>query len=655
VTETSPLPISCPGLRLPRALAVALLALLLHACATTPTPERAVDTRQESIAQARQYVEDGRPLAAVRIYRQLADSGDPEERQRWRLRIVELMFDEGYPETALDYHRQLDTEPVPSELSLRKRIVDAQAAIVRREGVRALRLLPDADPQLPLEVRARILEVRADAYELTGQPARALAVRIRRGEVLEATDAVHRNDERIWALLRTIPMERLERLREIENQPILRGWAELALTIRRARLGERSVTAALEDWSKRFGDHPAAGRFAPTLRERIVAELAYPETIALLLPLSGRYSGPASAVRDGLMAAYYNQPSYIARPELLIFDTGEDGEAAAATYQRAVDAGAGFVIGPLDKSQVANLAGREELPVPVLTLNYLPGDARVRPDRMVQFGLLPEDEARQAAEAAIQNDHFNAIALVPAGEWGGRMLSAFRERLHEDGGTLLDAAHYNSQASDHGRQIRALLNLNQSYQRRRRIQQIIGDSVRFEPRRRKDVDVIFVAATPEQARLIEPQLEFHRAADVPVYATSHVFTGKVAPQADWDMNGLFFTDMPWILDNLEESAPLHTQVTGNWPDRYEKFPRLFALGIDALSVLPHLERLRVDRNAGFSGRTGHLTLDERGRIQRHLQWAVFEKGRPVPVARPEMKADEAESVGDDVRERVDES
>lgn len=655
MTETSPLPYTGPGSRAPHAIAGLLIALLLHACATGPSREQAGDTHAKSIAEAQAYVDEGRPLAAVRIYRELAETEDPGQRQRWRLQIVELLFDEGYPELAIDYHGQLDAEPVPSALSTRKRVVDALAAIVERQGVRALRLLPDAAEDLPLAVRARILEARADAYELTGQPARALAVRIQRGELLESTRTIRRNDERTWALLRTIPMERLQQLREIENQPILRGWADLALTIRRARLGERSVTAALADWSERFSGHPAAGRFAPTLRDRIVAELAYPETIALLLPLSGRYAGPASAVRDGLLAAYYNQPSYIAQPELLIFDTGEDGQEAATAYQRAVDAGADFVIGPLDKAAVANLAGREELPVPVLTLNYLPGDAEVRPGRMVQFGLLPEDEARQVAEAAIQNDHFNALAFVPAGEWGERMLGAFQTRFEEEGGALLNAARYNSQASDHGRQIRSLLNLDQSYQRRRRIQQMIGDSVRFEPRRRQDAEVIFVAATPSQARLIEPQLEFHRAADLPVYATSHVFTGKVDPKADWDMNGLFFNDIPWILDNLEMPGDLHREVLANWPAPYERFPRLYALGIDALSVLPHLERLRIDTNAGFNGRTGHLRLDERGRIQRHLQWAKFEKGRPKPVTRPEVKTDEKEAVGDDVRERVGES
>lgn len=654
MTETSPLPHTRVGIRASRAITPALLALLLHACATAPREAPPDVEREQSIEQAQAHIDEGRPLAAVRLYRDLAETADPGERQRWRLRIVELLFDEGYPELALEYHGQLDAEPVPEALSIRKRVVDAQAAIVERQGVRALRVLPNVDQDMPLAVRTRILEARADAYELTGQPARALAVRIQRGKLLESPKAILRNDERTWSLLRTVPMERLQRLQGIEDQPILRGWADLALTIRRARLGERSVTAALADWGERYADHPAAGRFAPTLRDRIVAEVAYPEKIALLLPLSGRYAAPASAVRDGLLAAYYNQPSYVAQPELLIFDTGEDGQGARAAYQRAVDAGAGFVIGPLDKASVADLAQRTEFPVPVLTLNYLPTEAAVDPGSMVQFGLLPEDEARQVAEAAIQNDHYNALAFVPAGDWGARMLSAFRDRFEDEGGVLLNAARYNSNASDHGRQIRALLDLDRSHVRRRRVAGIIGDSVRFEPRRREDVEVIFVAATPPQARLIEPQLEFHRAADLPVYATSHVFTGKIDPKADWDMNGLFFSDIPWILDNLDTQGDLHRQVTSNWPNRYERFPRLYALGIDALSIVPHLERLRLDANAGFSGRTGHLQLDDRGRIQRHLQWALFEKGRPRPVARPETRQNNGEAIGDDVRERVDE-
>ena len=652
MTETTPFVDADPGRSWPRIAVLALLVLLLAACAAAP-PEPAVDVRGQRIAEAQRQIEQGRPLGAVRIYRELARSEDPAERQRWRLRIVELLFDEGYPELALEYHRQLDAEPVPPELQLRKRVVDAHAAVVRRQGVRALRLLPEESPDMPPALRARILEARADAYALTGQPVRALEVRIRREPLIDERQAIRHNDERIWDLLQTIPVERLQEMHAREGEPVLRGWTDLALTVRRARLGEQPVSAALADWQRRFPGHPAVERFVPTLRDRIVAELTYPETIAVLLPLSGRYAAPARAVRDGLLTAYYNQPPYIVRPQLMILDTGEDGQPAPVAYQRAVNAGAGFVIGPLDKPSVEALAARENLPVPVLTLNYLPGDQASPGGNMVQFGLLPEDEARQAAEAAIQNNHFNSVALVPSGSWGTRMLDAFRSRFEELGGVMLETARYNSQASDHGRQIRALLDLDLSYLRRQRIQRIVGERVRFEPRRRQDVEIVFVAANPSQARLIEPQLEFHRAAELPVYATSHVFTGVTDPKADWDMNGLFFNEIPWILDNLERSSDLHAQVVQHWPDRHARFPRLYALGIDALSILPHLERMSVDATAGFNGRTGRLRLDERGRIHRQLRWALFEEGRPRPVPHPEVgDDDEEEAVGEDVRDRT---
>ncbi len=160
-----------------------------------------------------------------------------------------------------------------------------------------------------------------------------------------------------------------------------------------------------------------------------------------------------------------------------------------------------------------------------LSLNYLPDDADAPPEDLYQFGLLPEDEARQAADAAIQNEHFNAVTLVPAGHWGGRMIEGFRSHYETLGGVVLESSRYNSEASDYGRPIQMLLNLDSSYARERRLQNTIGRDVRFEPRRRQDIEVIFMAAMPRQARLLEPQLEFHRAGDLPVYATSHVFSG----------------------------------------------------------------------------------------------------------------------------------
>ena len=635
----------------------ALLLALIAGCATRPPadePSAEEEAVEQARAEARDLLDAGKSLAAVRIYRDLTDEADPEQAQRWRLRIVETLFDEGYPELALEWQRELDARTVPGDLSTRKAIVDARAAIVQRQGVRALRLLPPITAGMDDDLRARILAVRADAYGITGQPGQALAIRIEREELLPDDAAIDANHEAIWSLLNGLPADRLRELGEQKDAPVLNGWAELALAVQRARMGEKPVPAVLDEWRDDYSGHPADDRFVATLRDRVTDELTWPRRMALLVPLSGRLANAGQAIRDGLMAAYYDQPEYVERPRIQVYDTGSEGPGVTAAYERAVDAGADFVIGPLAKGAVAEFAERGALETPVLSLNYLPGDADKRPEDLYQFGLLPEDEARQAADAAIQNEHYNAVTLVPAGNWGGRMVDGFRSRYETLGGVIVESARYNSEASDYGRPIQALLNLDSSYARERRLQNTIGRDVRFEPRRRQDIEVIFMAAMPKQARLLEPQLEFHRAGDLPVYATSHVFSGVPDPDSDWDLNGLFFTDLPWILDNLEEPDPLYRSVTGHWPGARGQYPRLYALGIDAFAVLPHLGRLGETDQAVLNGRTGRLTLDADSRIHRQPRWATFIKGQPVPVNRPEAEPDE-EDLGDDIRTRAGDS
>lgn len=634
----------------------ALLLALIAGCATRPPAEPSAEEQavEQARNEARDLLDAGKPLAAVRIYRDLAGEAEPEQAQRWRLQIVEVLFDAGYPELALEWQRELDARTVPPELETRKAIVDARGAIVQRQGVRALRLLPPVTEDMDDELRARILAVRADAYGLTGQPGRALAIRIEREELLSGDDAIDANHDAIWSLLQGLPADRLRELGAEEDAPVLNGWAELALAVQRARMGEKPVPTVLDTWRDDYSGHPASARFVATLRDRVTEEMTWPRRMALLVPLSGRLANAGQAIRDGLMAAYYDQPEYVERPRIRVYDTGSEGPGVTTAYERAVDAGADFVIGPLAKDAVAKLAARGSLETPILSLNYLPDNADERPQDLYQFGLLPEDEAREAADAAIQNEHFNAVTLVPAGNWGGRMIDGFRSRYETMGGVIVESSRYNSEASDYGRSIQALLNLDSSYARERRLQNTIGRDVRFEPRRRQDIEVIFMAAMPRQARLLEPQLEFHRAGDLPVYATSHVFSGVPDPDSDWDLNGLFFTDLPWILDNLDDPDPLYRSVTEHWPGSRGQYPRLYALGIDAFAVLPHLGRLGENDRAVLNGRTGRLTLDAERRIHRQPRWATFIKGRPVPVNRPEAPPEE-EELGEDIRTRAGDS
>ncbi len=88
-------------------------------------------------------------------------------------------------------------------------------------------------------------------------------------------------------------------------------------------------------------------------QSQIAVATQYPDQIALLLPLSGRAEAVGVAVRDGFIAAYLEQDP-ASRPHLRIYDVA--AETVAGAYRHAVDDGAGFVVGPLTKEDVAALA-----------------------------------------------------------------------------------------------------------------------------------------------------------------------------------------------------------------------------------------------------------------------------------------------------------
>ncbi|MDH3451660.1 MAG: penicillin-binding protein activator, partial [Gammaproteobacteria bacterium] len=263
------------------------------------------------------------------------------------------------------------------------------------------------------------------------------------------------------------------------------------------------------------------------------------------------------------------------------------------------------------------------------------------PQELFQFGLLPEDEAHQSAQFIVENGYYRAAAIIPQGAWGQRLLVAFKETLEQHGGQLVDHATYAAERNDFSGPIQRLLSLQHSAGRRKAVQRALGAELKFEPRRREDIDVIFIAAAPKNARLLKPQLSFHHAADIPVFATSHAFTGVPDIRADKDMDGLVYLDIPLVLDNASDTRSLREQVQTYWPQNAQRYIRLFALGVDAYNLIPDLENLRNSPDLRLPGLTGDLFVDTDRRVHRRLRWGFFEKGAPQLLELPD--ADHAAS------------
>ena len=175
-------------------------------------------------------------------------------------------------------------------------------------------------------------------------------------------------------------------------------------------------------------------------------------------------------------------------------------------------------------------------------------------------------------------------------------------------------------------QIAELFQLRQSEARGKRLQSVLGGEVAAQPSRRRDIDFIFLAATPQQAQQIKPTLAFQYAGDVPVYATSHLYSPKEEQNYYLDLEGIQFCETPWLL-NANPSDNLPQVIGSQWPQASSSLGRLYAMGVDAYRLAPRLAQLKAMPETRIDGFSGSLSLSPDQRIQRQLPWAAFRDGQ----------------------------
>jgi Putative lipoprotein len=629
------LPMQVCTILIQRAFGPCILCAVLFAggCATAP-PIKPLPTDAAQLLQRAAALSAAQNLsAAAATYRQLADESPPPARQDYQLRAAELLRLEGELSASKALLAATDVEGLPPILALRKHLTESRIALAEQQPEQALALLDaerDAERLAPSPLRAELLDTRAEAEVAAGRGVDAARERVARENLLTVPQAIAENRRKIWSALFGMPVRELQAPTESE---VLRGWMELAYIAHNTRFHPEQFEPQVAAWKARYPAHPASEALIEELLAQFSVKPRRPSRVALVLPLSGRLNGPASAIRDGFLAAYYADSSGALESTIQIYDTGDDASQATHFYRKAVQDGAEFIVGPLDKEAVAALAHAESLDVPVLALNYL-APSETPPAALYQFGLLPEDEARQVAERAILDGRTQALVMIPQGDWGRRLANAFSARFSELGGKVLEQQTYNPKDSDFSGRIRDLLKLDDGTPRYQQPPESLGRDPRFEQHGRNEADMIFMAALPRAARLIHPQLKFHRVGEIPVYSTSHVYSGNPAPEADSDIEGVIFCDIPWTLDKASASQSTKEVVWRLWPEAAGSYIRFYALGLDAYALIPYLSILKNEPYERFMGETGALYIGEGNRLHRGLSWAQFTEGRPRLVDAP---------------------
>ena len=606
-------------------VAVCLLAGCTDLPTPSPPPTPVPEETRLSLAEA--HLKAGNYRQAANIFWAIAKMKDSPQREMLQLHAAETVLRPESVDLAGKFLDAIDESVLSGGVLVRKRIAEAELALMNKQPQLALDAVPEKMIDLSPQHKVRLLSVRAEALRATERTIKFLETLTALNRLLPNRDQKEKNSALIWESLMTAKQKEIVSWTVENSDCDLAAWLSLAQIFKRDHKSLFVLEDEIQKWHSLFPEHVVPAHIVELVTQDRASSQIAPERIAILLPMTGRYSANAEAIFAGIATAREFEETLGPPPELVLYDTGGSAVDATELYLRAVHEGADFIIGPLQKEAVSLVVGQEQLPVPTLLLNYT-NDPVPNSSMLFQFGLLPENEARQVAERAASDNFRAALALIPEGDWGNRLFKTFNTRFSELGGVVLQVERYLVKDSDYSGPIKRLLQLNQSEKRRRNLQETIKQRVKFEPYRRQDADFVFLAGLPPQARLLRPQLSYHYASDLPVYATSHIFSGNENISADQDIEGITYCDIPWILSDSPKVELLRDSFDLQLSSSESRLPRFAALGVDAYRIVPHLSRLAAYKDDHFEGMTGILSIDSNNRIFRKLSWAQFEKGRP---------------------------
>ncbi|MCI2284990.1 penicillin-binding protein activator [Colwellia sp. MSW7] len=357
------------------------------------------------------------------------------------------------------------------------------------------------------------------------------------------------------------------------------------------------------------------------------------ENIAVLLPLTGGQQKAGLAAQQGILAAYDNNPNtnvfFIDTNQIIWKNIGDNFTKLKIDH----------IIGPLLKSNVEALLNESmqqtALQIPTLLLN-LPSQHSLAPYQAA-LSMRPEDEAVQAAATLSQHNYEHPIVLSHNDRVSKRIAIAFRDQWQSSTGDTVDIVYF-----DQGQQMQASLkdslDVNASQTRISQLNSRLKYNIESEPRNRRDIDMIYLVGTAAQTRLIKPYIDVNTSpfSDViPVYASSRShsdFNDKNTASSMNDLQGLTFTQIPWLLNSKQQNKELNRLSDELWPKRTDSLSRIFAMGVDSYQLMGKVSLMKQYPYIRHFGQTGELQLNKANILTRSLVWGQYKNDKVIQVA-----------------------
>lgn len=608
---------------------IILLFLGLSSCGTgsikpVPVEDPTIEATALSLMKQGQYDQ------AATEYLRLA-TNYPDNTLSYRLKAATAFFEASDFSNAklILNETEIKASKFPIQ-NLQKNIILARISLAEEQPQQALTVLetlPNETTPIPLQIA--FYETRSKAYQKQSMVENSIQEQLTAYSISDVNTEQNIDSEMLWNNLYSLPIEQLQGLKQnvdLRSQ----SWIDLAIIAKTYSDNRQNLENEIETWRTYNPNHIANNQVIPDLISDTQPIFTKAEQIALLLPLSGKFQKASETIRDGFISSWLNIVSD--KPEIKVYDTSS--QDINQLYQTALSEGANVVVGPLKKDNVYTLAQSPELiTVPTLVLNYLEqGSVSETNPQLYQFGLSPEQEAKQIAKQAQLEGHKTALIITPNTSWGKRLTDSFRTQFEELGGTVLENSNFDPKERNYDNAIRSLLNTDISRKRASVLRDTLQLNIESETRARQDADMIFMGAIHPHAKLILPHIYFQRAKNIPIYATSNIHIFSSDPEDYVDMKKIKFTDIPWLLVNENTYDLSKTLFNQHWPNASTTTHRLFALGYDAYMIINRFSELTINPDYYLNGATGVLKLKADKTIERTLRWASIKNGKPTVLS-----------------------
>ncbi|WP_413726503.1 penicillin-binding protein activator [Sodalis sp. RH16] len=385
------------------------------------------------------------------------------------------------------------------------------------------------------------------------------------------------------------------------------------------------------------GQSPADGaQVAAAAQPQGAVTAAAPDTAAAPPQGAVATAAPDAAANPPLATA---PTGSAAGPQIKIYDTS--AQPLPALLAQAQQDGATVIVGPLLKNEVEQLYTSQNS-LNILALNQ-PENLQNRPN-ICYFSLSPEDEARDAANHIFQQHRQQPLLLVPTGSLGDRIVKAFADAWSKaGGGTVLEQrigsmGDLKQAINSGGIQLTGQpVSTAPAAAAQPQAVTIAGLTIPAPPSDAAvspsatggPVDAVYIIATPSELALIKPSIDMRVSSrsQLGLYASSRSYQADAGPDYRLEMEGLEFSDIPLLAGS---NPALLQQVSAQFKEDYS-LVRLYAMGMDAWTLVNHFSQMRQIPGFQVSGDTGVLTATPDCVINRKLSWLKYQQGQITQI------------------------